>query len=77
MLKNKYIEYMESKESCLEAADALIIMTEWDNFKIDNFSKIKKLLKRPIIFDSRNFLDREKVISAGFEYFGIGRKGDA
>jgi len=74
--KNEGIKYMESKESCLENSDALIIMTEWTDFKIDNYLKIKSLLKRPIIFDSRNFLDKRKTTSSGFEYFGIGRKGD-
>lgn len=77
MSKNKGIQYMESKESCLKNSDALIIMTEWKDFEIDNYSKIKSLLNRSIIFDSRNFLDKRKTISSGFEYFGIGRKGDA
>tara|TARA_B100000963_G_scaffold361806_1_gene399798 strand:+ start:1017 stop:2339 length:1323 start_codon:yes stop_codon:yes gene_type:complete len=74
--KNDEIEYMESKESCLENSDALIIMTEWINFEINDYSEIKSLLNRPIIFDSRNFLDKRKAISSGFEYFGIGRRGD-
>ena len=77
IFKNKGIQYMESKESCLENSDALIIMTEWSDFEIKNFSKIKSLLKKPIIFDSRNLLNRKKTISSGFEYFGIGRQGDA
>ena len=77
IFKNKGIQYMESKESCLENSDALIIMTEWSDFEIKNFSKIKSLLKKPIIFDSRNLLNRKKTISSGFEYFGIGRRGDA
>ena len=76
MTKNKNIQYMESKESCLENSDSLIIMTEWKVFEINNYSKIKSLLKRPIIFDSRNLLDKRKTTSSGFEYFGIGRKGD-
>ena len=62
MPKNQGIQYMASKESCLENSDALIIMTEWKDFEIDNYSKIKSLLKRPIIFDSRNLLDKRKPL---------------
>lgn len=57
----------------LEAADALLIMTEWKAFKSPDFSNMKALLKRPIIFDGRNLYEPEIMTQTGFEYEGIGR----
>jgi len=73
---NLNIQYMNSKEACLEGADALVIMTEWNDFEIQDYSRLKSLLNRPIIFDARNFLNKKKLTNLGFEYFGIGRQGD-
>jgi len=74
--KSLNIQYMNSKEACLEGSEALLVMTEWNEFKIQDYPKLKSLLNRPIIFDARNFLDNEKLTNSGFEYFGIGRNGD-
>ena len=76
MHENQSIEYKESKELCLEDAHGLVIMTEWDEFKVKEFTSLKSLLKNPIVFDARNFLNKETLRSLGFEYFGIGRRGD-
>ncbi len=53
--------------------DCLLIVTEWDEFRGLDFSKIKKLMKHPIIFDGRNLFDPINLKEAGFEYYGIGR----
>ena len=74
--KNLNIQYLNSKEACLEGSDALLVMTEWNDFKIQDYSRVKSLLNRPIIFDARNFFNKEELTSFGFEYFGIGRNGD-
>lgn len=74
--KSLNIQYLNSKEACLEGSDALLVMTEWNDFKIQDYSRVKSLLNRPIIFDARNFFNKEELTSFGFEYFGIGRKGD-
>ena len=74
--KSLNIQYMNSKEACLEGSDALLVMTEWNDFKIQDYSRVKSLLNRPIIFDARNFFNKEELTCFGFEYFGIGRKGD-
>ena len=78
MPKNQpLLTYMESKDLCVEGADALVVMTEWSEFQISDFSFIKSALKTPIIFDARNFLEEETLRSLGFRYFGIGRGRNA
>jgi len=54
-------------------SDCLLIMTEWEEFKNLNFSKIKKIMKQPLIIDGRNMFEPEKLKSLGFRYIGIGR----
>ena len=71
------LTYMESKDLCVEGADALVVMTEWTEFKVSDFSSIKSALKKPIIFDARNFLEEGMLRSLGFQYFGIGRGKNA
>jgi UDPglucose 6-dehydrogenase len=57
----------------LNQADALVIITEWSEFKNPDFQLIKSTLLNPIIFDGRNILNPNSVRNEGFEYFGIGR----
>lgn len=69
------IEYCISEYDALERADALLVVTEWADFKSPNFEKIKKLLNNPIIFDGRNIYDVAELKKFGFEYYGIGING--
>ena len=55
-------------------ADALILVTEWPEFRIPNFRILEKLLKNKVIFDGRNIYDPEELAELSFEYFAIGRK---
>ncbi|REF28103.1 UDPglucose 6-dehydrogenase [Xenorhabdus cabanillasii] len=64
---------MGTKEAALKGADALIICTEWQNFRAPDFDVIKNSLKTPVIFDGRNLYDPERLQSRGFTYYGIGR----
>jgi len=57
----------------LEGADALAICTEWQEFRSPDFSRIKSVLKQPVIFDGRNLYDPAFVAGQGIRYFGIGR----
>lgn len=57
----------------LKGADALLIVTEWGEFRNPDFEKIKKMLKNPVIFDGRNIYSKEKLKSLGFSYLSIGR----
>ena len=68
------IEYMSKQYSALEGADALVIVTEWNEFRRPDFDKIKSLLNQPVIMDGRNLFDPKKMAEIGFEYEGIGRR---
>ncbi len=68
------IEYGDRQYSILEGADALVIVTEWNEFRRPNFDKVKSLLKQPIIIDGRNLFDPKKMAEIGFKYEGIGRR---
>ncbi|SFN54454.1 UDP-glucose dehydrogenase family protein [Xenorhabdus japonica] len=67
------LSLMGTKEAALKGADALIICTEWQNFRAPDFDVIKDSLKTPVIFDGRNLYDPERLQSRGFIYYGIGR----
>jgi UDPglucose 6-dehydrogenase len=67
------ITFAENQTAALEGADALIIVTEWREFRSPNFDNIKAKLKTPVIFDGRNLYDPALVRSLGFEYLAIGR----
>ncbi len=67
------ILYMGSSYDALEDADAMVLLTEWNEFRRPDFEKIKKLLKTPLIFDGRNQYDVERLKKMGFEYISIGR----
>jgi UDPglucose 6-dehydrogenase len=59
--------------ACLKGADAVVIVTEWNEFRNLELLKVKKLLKQPFFFDLRNIYDPAKMKRAGFKYFSIGR----
>ena len=69
---NPNIEYHQSKYDVLNGADAMILITEWKEFRSPDFEEIKLRLKHPIIFDGRNQYNRERLEESGFEYFEIG-----
>ncbi|GKX62590.1 UDP-glucose dehydrogenase family protein [Pragia fontium] len=64
---------MGTKEATLHNADALIICTEWQNFRAPDFDLIKATLKHPVVFDGRNLYEPERMNQRGFTYYGIGR----
>ncbi len=66
----KQIEYKNNSLAVLKNSDALIIFTEWNEFRTPDFNKIKSLLKNPIIFDGRNLYDKNELTKYGFEYIG-------
>jgi UDPglucose 6-dehydrogenase len=67
------LNYAETPNQALNNADALVIVTEWKEFRSPDFSQIKQKLKANIIFDGRNMYDPQVVKSAGIEYLSIGR----
>jgi len=72
------IEYQESNYDCVKGADALVLVTEWHEFRRPSFERLKSLMKQPVLFDGRNIWSAAEVRAAGFSYYGIGRgKGGA
>lgn len=69
---NTNIEFAKDQYDALIDADALVIITEWSEFKFPNFRVIKKLLKTPAIFDGRNIYDVKEMKAEGFDYSCIG-----
>lgn len=67
------IEYVDDMYDVLKDADALVLMTEWKEFRQADFEAIKKNLKQPVIFDGRNVYEPAKMAELGFKHFCIGR----
>ncbi len=68
------IKYTNDAYSALKNADALLLLTEWNQFRYPDFDKIKNYLNSPIIFDGRNQYDPNELKDNGFTYYSIGRK---
>jgi UDPglucose 6-dehydrogenase len=69
---NKNVSYVDSKYEALKNADAVLLITEWQEFRSPDFDEIKKLLKNPLIFDGRNQFKQQRMEAMGFEYIQIG-----
>jgi len=67
------ITYCENPYQAAEGASALLLVTEWNEFRFLNFEKIKEAMKRPVIFDGRNMYDPQRMRRLGFDYYCIGR----
>ena len=70
---NELLVLCESADEALDSADALVIMTEWQEFRSPDFDLIKDKLSDPVIFDGRNLYDPQMLASLGLEYYGVGR----
>jgi UDPglucose 6-dehydrogenase len=68
------LSYAASPLAACDGADALVVVTEWKEFRGADFGVIKARLKSPLIFDGRNLYDPAQVKAAGFEYAAIGRR---
>jgi UDPglucose 6-dehydrogenase len=73
IFKNR-IQFMEDGYEALRGADALAVVTEWSEFRTPDFKKMKRLMKRPVIFDGRNIYNQEELRKLGYTYYGIGRR---
>ena len=72
--KHGIVDYAASPLAACEGADALVVVTEWKEFRSPDFDGLKRLLAAPVIFDGRNVFEPALVRGAGFEYHGIGRR---
>ena len=68
------IYYAKNSYDTLEGVDAMLLLTEWNEFRRPDFDRMKSLMKTPVIFDGRNQYEAERMIQRGFEYYCIGRK---
>ena len=68
------IIYAKSAYDALNGADAMLLLTEWNEFRRPDFERIKSLLKTPVIFDGRNQYNGKRLLETGFEYHCIGKK---
>ena len=70
---NGTVHYCESPYAAAEGVEALVVGTGWPEFRALDFSKIRNLLRRPLIVDTKNILDAARLRAMGFEYVGVGR----
>ena len=70
---NARLSYAASPMDAVAGADALVLVTEWQEFRSPDFGELRRTLKQPLLFDGRNLYDPKEVRAAGLEYFGIGR----
>ncbi|EPR30448.1 nucleotide sugar dehydrogenase [Alkalidesulfovibrio alkalitolerans DSM 16529] len=71
---NPLVEIFDEQYGALENADALAVVTEWNQFRNPNFTRMKRFLRAPIVFDGRNLYSPSFMSSEGFAYFSIGRR---
>ena len=72
-LKNLRVKYFETKYDAINGSNAIIILTEWKEFRCPDFDKMKDRLKHNIIFDGRNIYNDFDLKSRGWEYHQIGK----
>ncbi len=68
------IYYAKNSYDALEGADAMLLLTEWNEFRRPDFERMKTLMKQPVIFDGRNQYEAERMVSRGFKYYCVGKK---
>src|SRR6266849_201604 len=73
---NGAVDYCENAYDVAQGVDALVISTGWPEFRALDFDKIKRLVRQPIIIDTKNLLDSTRLRTLGFQYVGIGRRSE-
>ena len=68
------VQYCDSAHQAAEGADAVVLLTEWNEFKLLNLERLRAVMRRPVIFDGRNLWEPERMRRLGFEYYSIGRR---
>jgi UDPglucose 6-dehydrogenase len=68
------VEYCQSSYEAAEGADAIAVITEWNEFKLLSLERLRSVMRRPLVFDGRNMYEPERMRRLGFEYHSIGRK---
>jgi UDPglucose 6-dehydrogenase len=68
------IQYCRVNYDALRDADALLIVTEWNEFRRPDFARMREVMKQPVVFDGRNIFDPQKMRDLGFTYYSVGRR---
>jgi UDPglucose 6-dehydrogenase len=68
------VSYHKLNYDALEGAEALVLVTEWNEFRRPDFERMKKLMKSPVIFDGRNVYEPQQMLAHGFTYYSMGRR---
>ena len=68
------IEYFEDPYEAVSGASALLLVTEWNEYRRPEFDRLKNLLTEPVVFDGRNIWNAEMTVKHGLEYHGIGTR---
>lgn len=69
------IEYVDEQDEALQGADALLLITEWPEFRVPNFENLAKIMNDKVVFDGRNIYDGKELNDMGFAYYGVGING--
>ncbi|MBR1712369.1 MAG: UDP-glucose/GDP-mannose dehydrogenase family protein [Alloprevotella sp.] len=67
------VYYAKDIYDCVLGADALLLLTEWKQFRLPSWEAVGRVMRRPVLFDGRNIYDPQELADAGFDYFSIGR----
>ena len=68
------VTYCESSHHAADGADAVALLTEWNEFKLLNLERLRATMRRPVVFDGRNLWEPERMRRLGFEYYSVGRR---
>jgi len=72
-INDQALSFCSNPYEVAKKAEALVVVTEWNEFRNLDFARLKKLLARPVVIDSRNIYEPERMAELGFEYVGVGR----
>ncbi len=67
------VNYCKDKYDAIVDADALVLVTEWKEFRLPSWNVIKKAMRNTIVIDGRNLYDKQELTDLGFTYYGIGK----
>jgi UDPglucose 6-dehydrogenase len=73
LLQSGRVTLCERNYDCLEGADALLVLTEWQPYRVPDFDRVRGALKEPVVFDGRNLWEPARMREMGFEYVSVGR----
>ena len=68
------VTFAKNNYDCLQDADALLVVTEWQLFRTPDFNRVKDEMRAPVVFDGRNIYSPQQLRDLGFTYYGVGRR---